>query len=61
MGVVDETHGYDHGQELFELSSVVDFFVPAVYTSVEGVVLCQYSIDVSLLNNMIQHLIGNLE
>ena len=36
MGVIDQTHGDDHGQEL-KLSSVVDFLIQGhVCKSVEG-------------------------
>ena len=62
MGVVDQTHCYDHGQELFQLSSVVNFFVPAMYSRVRREGCCVnilLSIGVSLLNNMIQHVIGD--
>ena len=58
MGVVDQTHCDNHGQELFELILVVNFFVPAVYARVRRESCCVnilLSIDVSLLNNMIQH------
>ena len=55
MGVVDQTHCDDHGQELFELISVVNFFVPAVYARESSFVNILLSIDVCLLNNMIQH------
>ena len=30
MGVVDQSHSDDHGQEHFDLSWVVDIFVPSV-------------------------------
>ena len=61
MGVIDQTHGDDHGQSLLELSSVVDFFIPAVYTKVwrEGsCVNVLFSTDVGLLNNVVQHVVS---
>ena len=40
MGVIDQTHDDDDGQKVLEFSSVVDFFIPAMYARVwrEGVV-----------------------
>ena len=42
MGVVDQTHDDNHGQQLLELSFVVDLFIPDVYVSVQGGVVSMY-------------------
>ena len=64
VGVVDQTHGDDHGQELLQLSPVVDLLAPAVHTRVGwegGRVDVLLSIDVSLLNDVVQHLVSDQE
>ena len=62
MGVTDQTHGDDYGQDILELSSVVDFLILATYARVwrdGGCVNVLLSIDIGLFNNVVQHVVSD--